>query len=66
MYITQVKYTKSRGEENIWQDCESWFYLYEAQNELKKCKKMYKSRKDYKWRIIERNVIHKVTERVIK
>ena len=65
MYITQCYYSEA-GEMPSWKDLNSWFYIYEARSDLKQCLEMYKKNKNYKWRIIERNVIHEVTERVIK
>ncbi len=65
MYITQCYYSEA-GEEGSWHDLNKWHDLSDAKKDLKECLKMYKKCKHYKWRIIERTVIHKVTEKVIK
>ncbi len=65
MYITQCYYSEA-GEEGNWHDLNKWFYIHEARADLKESLEKYKKCKHYKWRIIERNVIHKVTEKIIK
>ena len=65
MYIVQCYYSEA-GEDRSWRDLNKWFYLYEARVDLDECKKMCKKSQKYKWRIIDRNVIHKVVEKVVK
>jgi len=64
MYIVQCYYSEA-GEEPEWKDLNEWFYIYQAEEDLKSCLKLYKKNKTYKWRIIEREAIHKVKERVV-
>jgi hypothetical protein len=64
MYIVQCYYSEA-GEDRCWHDLNAWVELKHARNDFKDCKKSYKKSK-YKWRIVQRIVIHKITEKVVK
>ncbi len=64
MYIVQCYYSEA-GEEPSWRDLNKWFYIYQAEADLKYCLKMYKKNKTYKWRVIKREVVHKVTDKIV-